>query len=409
MTKIQYAVAAALALGASAAQAGITIPAGDWTIDIGGNVNAFATWQSCDSKTAALGTVTGGVACNVAPAAGSEDNSFNINTGLLPSAIGIGGKTRQNDLDVAFQFTFFPGVSSGGGAGNSTGDAAFGGNTLNIRQAYLTFGDKSWGTIKLGRDLGIFGSDAILSDMTLLGVGSAGYASGTTTLGRIGTGYLYADWNAQVSYASPNWNGFSFNVGIFDPWESTALGLLGGTTVFKTDSSPQFQGKAAYEWAGDVSGKVWVGAIYQEFAGVSVDEAQGWEIGGKVNVAGFGLVGYYYDGEAIGTTGFGNGAHAANGSSRDSDGWYVQGTYTLPTIGTKIGVAYGESKLDLGSGELAAGSTLVEENSNWTVGVYHPLTKSLNLVAEYNDNESKAHGGNKVDDHGISLGAILFF
>ncbi len=41
------------------------------------------------------------------------------------------------------------------------------------RQAFLTFGDKSWGSIKLGKDLGIYASDAILNDMTLLGVGSA--------------------------------------------------------------------------------------------------------------------------------------------------------------------------------------------------------------------------------------------
>jgi predicted porin len=37
------------------------------------------------------------------------------------------------------------------------------------RQAFLTFGDASWGSIKIGRDLGIYASDAILNDMTLLG------------------------------------------------------------------------------------------------------------------------------------------------------------------------------------------------------------------------------------------------
>ena len=42
------------------------------------------------------------------------------------------------------------------------------------RQAFLTFGDKSWGSVKVGKDLGIFGSTAILNDMTLLGVGSQG-------------------------------------------------------------------------------------------------------------------------------------------------------------------------------------------------------------------------------------------
>lgn len=396
MKKINLAVAAALALGASAAQAGITIPAGEWTIDIGGNVNAFYTYSSADNKAT---TITGGIAHNVAPTA--NDNTSNINTGLLPSAIGIGGKTRQNDLDVAFQFTFFPGVSSGATAGT---DGAFGNNSLNVRQAYLTFGDKSWGTIKLGRDLGIFESDAILSDMTLLGVGGLGQNSGNTTLGRIGTGYLYADWNAQISYASPNWNGFSFQAGIFDPWDSRALGLLGGATAFSPDSAPQFQGKVSYEWAGDVAGKVWLGGIYQDFD--NADEAKGWDIGGKVSVAGFEAVASYYNGEAIGTTGFGNGAHDATGNGRDSDGWYVQAAYKLPTMGTKIGLSYGESNLDNNVGDAL---TNVDSNQQWTLGVYHPLTKSLNLVAEYNDVESENHAGASHDSNSISLGAILFF
>lgn len=412
--KLNLAVAAALALGASAAQAGITIPAGDWTVDIGGNVNGFYTYQNCDNKTAATGTVVGGIACNVAPAAGVEDSAVNINTGLLPSALGIGAKTRQNDLDIAVQFTFFPGISS-----NNANDSAFGLNSLNVRQTFLTFGDKSWGTIKVGRDLGIFGSDAILNDMTLLGVGGAGYASGTTTLGRIGTGFLYADWNAQISYASPNWNGFSFKAGVFDPWNSTALALLGtpAAVVARVDSSPQWQGQVSYDFTGgDVTGKVWLGGIYQDFTGgavaTSADNGEAWEIGGKISVSGFDAVAYYYDGSGVGTTGFGNGAHAVIGTkavARDSDGWYLQGTYKLPTIGTKIGLAYGESNLDLASGEVAVANTNVKENNMWTVGVYHPLTKSLNLVAEYNRTESKAHNGNSAEDDGFSVGAILFF
>lgn len=345
-------------------------------------------------------------------ASGTEQSAHNINTGLLPSAIGIGGKTRQNDLDVAFQFTFFPGVSSG-----NTTDSSFGGNSLNIRQAYLTFGDASWGTVKMGRDLGIFAADAILNDMTLLGVGSLGYGSGNTTLGRIGTGFLYTDWNAQFSYASPNWNGFSFKAGVFDPWAGTnsatptLLGVATGSTAAVTpDNSPQYQASASYDFsANEVTGKVWVSGLYQKFTGNS-DTAKAMDIGAKASVGGFTAVAYYYDAEAVGTTGFGVASHAIVGGKnkgRDSDGWYTQVTYALPTVGTKLGVAYGESKLDRASGE--TNGTLVKENNMWTVGAYHPLTKSLNLVAEYNVTESKNHAGGKNEDKGVSLGAILFF
>ncbi len=49
--------------------------------------------------------------------------------------------------------------------------------------------------------------------MTLLGVGVGGPAGGSSTLGRIGSGYIYADWKGQIQYSSPNWNGFQVTVG----------------------------------------------------------------------------------------------------------------------------------------------------------------------------------------------------
>jgi predicted porin len=144
---------------------------------------------------------------------GSLTDGNTIGTGLLPSALGIGAKTRQNDIGTAVQFSFFTGSSSvPQGVAGASGTPAGGGNTLNIRQAFVTFGDKSWGQFKLGRDLGVFGSDAILSDMTLLGVGVSGSASsaagGNSTLGRIGSGYIYADWVGQIQYQTPNFSGF---------------------------------------------------------------------------------------------------------------------------------------------------------------------------------------------------------
>ena len=397
--KLSMAVAGAvLAFGASAANAGITIPAGDWTIDIGGNVNAYYTHTKFSG---ALSTP------------GIEDKANTVQTGLLPSALGIGGKTRQNDLDIAFQFTFFTGVDAGNGSGA-------GNNSLNIRQAYLTFGDKSWGTIKGGRDLGIFGSDAILSDMTLLGVGVGAGAGGSSTLGRIGSGYVYADWVGQISYTSPNWNGFSFAVGVREPWSNSLSGntntVAGVPTTAASESARRndmgFEGKVAYEWAGDFAGKVWASAITQKHdsdtsvVGFDSYRSKGWDLGGKVNVAGFGLVGYYYDGRGLsGTPNILSGIQFISGQKTDDRGGYVQATYTLPGVGTKLGASYGLSKID----PQTAGSEF--KNKSWIVGAYHPLTKSLNLVAEYTHN--KLENINYGDDDGkaktLSLGAILFF
>lgn len=402
MTKMTKAVAAAvLAMGASAAQAGITIPAGDWTIDIGGNVNAYYTHTTYD-----------GILDGADGTAGSEDSNT-IGTGLLPAAIGFGGKTRQNDLDIAFQFTFFTGTdsSSGFGTANVYGANGAGGNSINIRQAFMTFGDKSWGTIKMGRDLGLFGSDAILSDMTLLGVGTGGGGVGNSTLGRIGSGYLYADWVGQIQYMSPNWNGFSFGVAARQSWGNADNSDLG------------FDAKASYEWGGDVSGKAWIGYINQDGIDTGTgtthteDRADAWEIGAKINVASFGLVGYYYDGQGMGSSAVAGGNLPLSGllvnpGERDVDGGYVQATWTAP-FGTKFGVSWGESNIDK---KTSLGDTGDYTNESWIVGVYHPLTKSLNLVAEYTDTEydniGNVKGNSNVSDgeaKTLALGAILFF
>jgi hypothetical protein len=240
---------------ASTANAGITIPAGDWTVDIGGNVNAFYT--NVDSKTTSEGVTTSG-------------DANTIGTGLLPAAFGIGAKTRQNDLDIAFQFSFFTGTASGD---TTLKGGAAGNNTLNIRQAFVTFGDASWGTIKAGRDLGIFGSDAILSDMTLLGVGTGGPAGSSSTLGRIGSGYIYADWKGQMSYTSPNWNGFQFVAGVMENFVPSSSAIPSGVTVNKSNMA--YEGKVTYDFAAsDVTGRVWLGGITQKtegtFAGVTM-------------------------------------------------------------------------------------------------------------------------------------------
>jgi|NOAtaT_6_FD_contig_123_73826_length_1492_multi_10_palindrome_1 predicted porin len=414
---IKHAVAGAvLAMSASAAHAGIVIPAGDWTLDVNGNVNAFANWTKADHAA----TITGGVA--VAKDKAGEDTTQGINTGLLPAWLGFTGKTRQNDTDVEFTISIQPNASNNG----STGDgAAVGSNTL-FRQSYVSFGDKSWGSIKLGKDIGIFASDAILNDMTLLGVGGlAGNSGASTTFGGIGTGYIYAAWKGQIAYTTPNMNGFQATVGITNPNQGLTRNILtvDGNTGLNGAHLYQdrfgMEGKASYSFAAEaLTGKIWVGGASYKVKGETNSAAASAlgtvheytadvaDIGVNLNAGNAGLTAYYYRGDGVGTTILlGNGFSTAHGK-RSSDGGYLQGTYVLPTK-TKLGVAYGKSNLDRAAGESA--SDLVEFNERYTVGLYHPLTKHLNLVAEYNDIESRSHAGAINKNTTGSLGAILFF
>jgi len=402
---IRLAVAGAVLALSASANAGIVIPAGDWTLDINGNVNAFANWSDTNTR----GTVTGTVV--VEKDAASEDRNQGINTGLLPAWLGFTGKTRQNDTDVEFTISMQPNVSDN----FSHGDAK---TPLN-RQAYVSFGDKSWGSLKLGKDIGIFASDAILNDMTLLGVGALAVSSsgGATTYGGIGTGYIYAAWKGQVAYTTPNFNGFQATVGITNPSQGVSdSGASATLSQAATLNQDRFglEGKASYSFAQDnFSGKLWVGGASYKVKPMATVEytANVADIGLNIASGNLGLTGYYYKGEGAGTTTLLNMGASLGGNKRDSDGGYIQATYILPTK-TKLGLAYGVSKLDLATGETTATTSVantVKSNERFTLGLYHPLTKHLNLVAEYNDLEAENHANVRNSAKQGSLGAILFF
>ncbi len=396
------------------------------------------------------------------PQAGGTNGSQNsFSNGLLPNFLSIGGTTRQNDLDVSFTISLQPGSTSynalNGGTG-AVGGMNNGNGGINNRQAFITFGDKSWGSVKIGKDLGIFASDAILSDMTLLGVGApvaggaGGNYGGNTTLGRIGYGYMYADWKPQISFTTANYSGFQATVGISQAFDSNSFansfdasvdalgeGVAAKEMLRSTGKNAHlaYEGKASYSFAAnDMTGKVWVSAISQHignfantFEGTVLNvagrlangteyntadtRAYAGDIGANVNFANFGLTGYYYAGTGIGITGqMNNGYGISNAAARgvvarDSDGGYVQATYVLPTK-TKLGLSWGQSNLDRASNEQAP-NTLIKSNEMWVGMIMHPLTKHLNLVAEYSNSESENHANARNKTQAGSLGAILFF
>lgn len=407
--KLSLAVAAATLLGANAAHA-VDIQAGDWKLSVGGNVNAFAISNSCDKSAP---TVTLGLACQ-------GNDSINIGNGLLPNEISFTASTRQDDLDISAVISLWPTIDTS--AAGQTGGA-----NINSRQGFLTFGDKSWGTIKLGRDLGIFGSDAILSDMTLLSAGNGnvsnngtGYGPPTapTTLGRIGSGYIYADWIPQISYSSPNFNGFAVTAGVMQ-------GLAGGSSGY-SNKQPGFQGKLTFDTAAaGVNAHLWGGFLTQKNeAGVTAGgatiksyDANAYEVGAKIGAGDFEGVAYYYDGDGVGTTLIGLASDDGLGNKRKSKGGYLQGTYKIGKV--KLGLSYGESKLDLASGELltdpsgfgtALKGDLVKKNTASIASAYYSLTKSVTLVGEYINSESERQAGTqKAKSDTFVLGGILFF
>jgi len=422
-TRLVTAIGAALWLiPAAQALAGIDFNAGDWKVDVSGNVNAFYVGAGCDNGPASSTLVTGGLACT-----GSD--SAAVRNGLLPAALVFSATSRQGDLDVGVTIGLYPGINSSAAAGvNGAGlPQALQTPGIDARQAFFTFGDASWGTIKMGRDIGIFAKDAILDDMTLLGVGSVGNnsAPGNTSLGRIGIGYIYTDWLPQISYTTPNFGGFVFSGGIFQPMNAV------GSATYSRHDSPQIQAGVSWGW-GDakvdaVTGKIWFDVVTQKAQATSAEQiangvgsqdsftGDGFDGGVKFDVGGFEAVLYGYSGQGLGTTGLYILPTSASGEKRDSTGGYVQGTYKFDRL--KLGLSYGESRLDLASDEKLVinpldnryASNLVKQNKSGVFGLYYSLTKSITLVGEYVDTKSKAWDGNSADEQTYVLGGIIFF
>src|SRR5207249_4097062 len=181
----------ALGVTATARAQGLTMQMSNgWAFSFSGNVNAFWVFSKATQ--------------------GGPTNS-SVRTGLLPSFATFEARGKEAGMNLAVHFGFAPQIQNGnlvpgtGAVHDNFGNGTQAGAQIDMRQVYLTFGGQ-WGQILAGRELALFGRQAILNDMTLFGVGAVGIGAvgtgaqgGGTTLGRIGYGYLYPNFNAQVT------------------------------------------------------------------------------------------------------------------------------------------------------------------------------------------------------------------
>ena len=391
--------------------AGLTMKVGDVDLNVSGIVNAFYTFSSADSNNPST-QVAGGLT----DASGFDSSS--VRNGLLPGAIIISASTTQDGIDLAAVFGAYPGINSTAvgplNANNGGNATALGTSGVDFRKTYITAGTATFGTVKLGRDIGLFGQDAILNDQTLLGVGATGNNAdpGNTSLGRIGYGYIYADFMPQITYISPLWKGLQASLGVFQPLnEFDFSGVSGSATQH---SAPMIQGRVTYDYKADNwSTHLWTGFVTQEQQGIvtatsdrNSKTAVAGEGGASITVGPVGLLGYYYRGDGVGSTALFFDGVSEDGQLRDSEGGYVQ-AFWKPIPKLKLVGSYGESSLYLAPGEY--NPTLVRRNESETGGAYYSWTQWLTLVGEYTHTDSKSHGPNQSSADSVSAGAILFY
>src|SRR5215211_6314781 len=244
-----------LAVGAaSVAEAQLTMQMSNgWSFTFAGNVNAFAIYESqnADGATATPGGLVGA----------GEAKGFNVRTGLLPALAVFDAKGKEGETDLGVHFGFAPQIQCGGQAHDCFGAQ------IDMRQVYLTVGG-TWGQILAGREIGLFNRQNILTDQTLFGVGATGGINGGgTTLGRIGFGYIYPNFVAQMTYSTPAGRSTQLSIGIFQP---SSLAGDGGVGYDETQV-PRVEAEFVYS-SGNVKG--WVNGTAQNAKNTIIDESK---------------------------------------------------------------------------------------------------------------------------------------
>lgn len=384
MKKI-FMLGALAAVGTHGAQA-VDLKAGDWNVSVGGIVNAYYTGVSC-SGDAVGGLAMGGkgIGC------GGEGNRTTIGNGLLPNGLVTSASSTQGGYDVKALIGIY--------SATATDSAIAQNSAVDVRQAYFTFGNAEMGTVKLGRDNGIFGANAIFGDMTLIGAGAPVQATqrGRVTLGHIGAGYSYVGYYGQIGYSAPkSASGIGFDAALVSPVADTPII---SAPAYTAKSSPQVQAQLTYAADGF---KGWIGAKSQKFtataAGAHDFTMTGMEAGVSYQAGPLAVLANVQGGKGLGIL-----SDADQGDTK-SKNYFAQATYKVSGK-LKAGLSYGISKND----DNTAAVNGLESNANLTAGLYYTLNSVITLVGEVGQTRSKAFSGAQGKMNGVSLGGIIFF
>src|SRR3989454_8848759 len=241
MKRLTLLLVAVALLWPAAANAQLTMQMSNgWSFTFAGNVNVF--WVFTKQNTAA----------------GDAANS-SVRTGLLPTFATFEARGKEAGMNLGVHFGFAPQINNAG-VHDNFGNGTQAGAQIDMRQVYLTIGFKDGSQILAGRELGLFGRQNIVQDMTLFGVGAVGIGGGQgkgTTLGRIAYGYIYPNFNAQVTYSTKGGAPAQISIGLFQP---STLGS--GTYTFT--SIPRVEAEVTYnKKSGSTKYMGWAGGLWQ--------------------------------------------------------------------------------------------------------------------------------------------------
>ncbi|HET9603799.1 MAG TPA: porin [Gemmatimonadales bacterium] len=375
--------------GSAHAQVRLATPDG-WTFTFAGNVGAFYVFEHESDA----GEVT-------APAAlvrtGHEGSA--VRSGYLPAFAVFDAKGTEGSAELTAHFGLAPVVQTTGGHDDDDGLGA----RIDLRQAYVSVAGH-WGRLLAGREVGVFGRQSMLTDMSLFGTGATGGISGNpggTTLGHSGYGYIYPGFNAQIAYSTPAGRALQFTVALFDPSTNNNFDQL---------ISPRLESELQWERGGL---SLWLSGLLQPEHDTQLDAgatAWGASAGGRAHVEAFTVSAHGYTGRGIGGTLLfrdGRTADAASTALRPSEGFYSQLTFEPHQGALTLGLALGASRVRAARDEPYFRTT----NRAATLGAYYQATRSLKVVGEVTeawtlDDDAVTHDNRATT---VAAGMMLFF
>ncbi len=393
---LALAISASLA-GPLRAQAPVQVGEG-WTITFAGNVNAFTVFTN--GRAIVPGPIDGGRV--------PVELITRIRTGLLPSIAVVDVKTHEGTVDLGAHFGIGVQINNASVHDNlDSGTQA--GARIDMRQAYLTIGG-GWGQVLAGRELSLYQRENILNDMTLFGTGASGGGLGApgTTLGRSGFGYIYPNFNAQVTYSSPASRSWQVSLGLFDPDRVNGDFSTEGAAP---TALPRLEAEAT--WHGVAAGtriRLWLNGMHQ--GADQAITARGLGVGARVEYGMIGFVASGYLAKGVGSTYAlsTNLGVDASGEERTSLGYIAQVTANRNGSAWTLGASFGESRVRQTAFDVAAGNDdLVRRNTAAIGMVMYRATRSLRVVAEYTRAVAQAYSGARNRSDQGSVGLLLFF
>lgn len=378
------AVVAAALSASAAAHTETAAPA--WDFEFHGYINAHAVFADCDDSGA---TVAG----NALLCTGEDATS--VSNGYSPASFQFSASTQREGFDLKAFLAIEPGT---------TDNSAFNGNGDNrAYRAFFTVGNADMGTIKVGRDYGVFGIDVVLEDMALGGVGATAAIRSplNTTLGAAGYGYVFADRLSQITYSRQLGEHFQADIGIFQPLDPVSFG--GNGYIGDSGSErPGIHGRLRYNFE---QGYISSTFFSQDVATPNGDyTARGIDVTAALQLGATRLAASAFDGQGLGYYGLLVDGADINGTPRDTSGWFTQATHTIGA--TKFGINYGVSTVDLAGVDALV---QVEQQRKLSAGVWHTLWTMFTISGEVSRMEAESHAGESIENTAFSVGLALIF